>query len=286
MFRGENLANLRLLNGLSRKQLSEILEVTEQTVWQYENNFIAPKLQTINLLKTYFNVKTKYFYSADVLKDSRTTENINLMYIAYRSKVLHAISKTRAEAKHLEYLDEFVDEITRELSYPTFKIIELRNKIVNYLNKTTDSREMQIENIAKKAREWLGLNETNNDNLLLLIEKSGVFVFEKATGAEMDAYSLWTERDRPYIMLGNLKRSAARRNFDIAHELGHLLLHFRVEFANLDRKGHTVIEKEANTFAGAFLLPQDSFLRDVKSVKRPTNPGQYIALKEKWHVSL
>src|SRR5690625_4853194 len=121
---------------------------------------------------------------------------------------------------------------------------------------------------------------------MFLIEKSGVFIFEKAIGEEIDAYSLWTKHDRPYIILGNLKRSAVRRNFDLAHELGHLLLHYHVEFANLNRKDHTDIEKEANTFAGAFLLPKETFSIDMTTVKRLTNPDAYIHLKEKWNVSI
>src|SRR5699024_5434713 len=272
MFKGENLANLRMMHGLSRKQLSESLKVTEQAIWQYENGYTSPKLQTMNALKSMFHVKTKYFYTNDLLTRKQNRESINMMNIAYRSKILHVASKTRAEAKHLEFLDEFVDELTASISYPTLKIINLKEKVMNYVNQTNDSRDVQIEHIAKIAREWLELGNDTNDNLMFLIEKSGVFVFEKAIGEEIDAHSLWTKHDRPYIILGNLKRSAVRRNFDLAHELGHLLLHCHVEFANLDRKEHTHIEKEANTFAGAFLLPEETFSSGMKTVKRLTNP--------------
>lgn len=286
MFKGENLANLRMMHGLSRKQLAELLEVTEQAVWQYENNYTSPKLQTINALKTTFHVKTKYFYTEDILNKKNVPRNIKIMHIAYRSKILHTMSKTRAEAKHMEYLDRFVDDLTASIRYPTMKIIQLRDKVIHYLNTTEDCRETQIENVATLAREWIGFNNDTNDNLMFLVEKSGVFIFEKAMGEEVDAYSLWTELDRPYIVLGNLKRSAVRRNFDIAHELGHLLLHYRVEFANLDRKDHSIIEKEANTFAGAFLVPDDAFKSDMRTIQRLTNPDAYIDLKEKWSVSI
>jgi len=286
MFKGENLANLRMMHGLSRKQLSESLGVTEQAIWQYENGYTSPKLQTMNALKSMFHVKTKYFYTDDMLTGKRKRDNINMMNIAYRSKILHAVSKTRAEAKHLEFLDEFVDELTASISYPTLKVIKLRDQIMKYVNHTNDPREIQIEVIAKIAREWLGLDNSTNDNLMFLIEKSGVFVFEKAIGEEIDAYSLWTKQERPYIILGNLKRSAVRRSFDLAHELGHLLLHYHVEFADLDRKDHAHIEKEANKFAGAFLLPEEAFSLDMKTVKRVTNHDAYIELKEKWNVSI
>ncbi|MNI48856.1 hypothetical protein D3C73_1034420 [compost metagenome] len=140
--------------------------------------------------------------------------------------------------------------------------------------------------MAKLARKRLGLSPGTNDELMYLVEKSGIFVFEKAIGEEIDAYSLWTKNDRAYIILGNLKRSAVRRNFDIAHELGHLLLHHRLEFTNLDRKEHKIIENEANTFASAFLLPEDEFINDIEYIPYPTNPDAYLDLKKKWKTSL
>jgi Zn-dependent peptidase ImmA (M78 family)/DNA-binding XRE family transcriptional regulator len=286
MFIGKNLTNLRIMHGYSRKELSEKLNVTEQAVWQYENNYTSPKMQGVNDLKSIFNVKSKFFYKKDILGRYFEPENIPIMNIAYRSKVMNVISKTQAEAKHVEYLDSFINYLTANLTFPSQKIIQLRNEVINYLNTSMEDREVQINKAAELARRKLGFRHDTNDNLMFLVEKSGVFIFEKPIGEEIDAYSLWTKQDRPFIILGNLKRSAVRRNFDIAHELGHLLLHYKVEFTHLDRKEHKAIEKEANLFAGAFLLPEKSFLEDMKSIARVTNPDAYIDLKKKWKTSL
>lgn len=43
MFIGKNLTNLRTMHGYSRKQLADLLSVTEQAVWQYENGYTSPK---------------------------------------------------------------------------------------------------------------------------------------------------------------------------------------------------------------------------------------------------
>lgn len=286
MFYGGNLANLRIMQGMSRKELAYCLNVSEQAIWQYENNYTSPKLQTMNELKKLFHVRTQYFYTKDLLQQKNISNRINVMNIAYRSKMLHVISKTKAEAKHLEFIDLFVDELTANISHPTAKIIQLRDQVIKYLNHTDDCRDVQIEVCAKIARESLEFDDNSNNNLLFLVEKSGIFTFEKALGEEVDAYSLWTEEHRPYIILGNLKRSAVRRNFDIAHELGHLLLHYRLEFCTLDSKEHKAIEKEANAFAGAFLLPKEAFNIDMKTIERLTNPDAYVSLKKKWKVSL
>lgn len=286
MFMGENLTNLRIMHGYSRKELSEKLGVTEQAVWQYENAYTSPKVPIVNELKRIFSVKSKYFYEKDKLTERNNQGNINVMNIAYRSKVMNVISKTQTEAKHVEYLDTFVNYITAQISLPTLKIIELREEAIQYMNQSQDDRKAQIQYVAKLARERLNLEQTTNENLMFWIEKSGVYVFEKAIGEGIDAYSLWTKEDRPFIILGNIKRSAVRRNFDIAHELGHLLLHYRLEFVNLDRKEHKGIENEANLFAGAFLLPEEEFTQDMQAISQLTNPDQYLDLKNKWKTSL
>ncbi|MGP6151635.1 spr1629 family repressor/antitoxin [Priestia flexa] len=286
MFVGENLTNLRIMHGYSRKQLSDLIGVTEQAVWQYENNYTSPKMEIVNQLKRIFNVKSKYFYTKDILNRSTIPGNVQVMNIAYRSKVMNVISKTQAEAKHIEYLDTFINNLTTRVKYPSMKIIKLRDEVIEYLNNSNDSRLTQINKVAELARKRLDFRKDTNDDLMFLIEKSGVFVFEKAIGEEIDAYSLWTQYERPYIILGNMKRSAVRRNFDIAHELGHLLLHYRLEFTSLDRKEHKIIENEANTFAGTFLLPEDEFVSDMKNILHVTNPDAYIDLKKKWNTSL
>ncbi len=126
-------------------------------------------------------------------------------------------------------------------------MILLKDEVVEYLNTSNEYQASQIKYVASLARHRLGLHHDTNDELMFLVEKSGVFIFEKAIGEETDAYSLWTKQDRPFIMLGNLKRSAVRRNFDIAHELGHLLLHYRVEFTSLDRKEYKSLEQETQS---------------------------------------
>ncbi|OMF65994.1 XRE family transcriptional regulator [Paenibacillus sp. FSL R5-0766] len=286
MFVGENLTNLRIMHGYSRKQLSEQLGVTEQAVWQYENAYTSPKVPIVNELKRIFSVKSKYFYTKDMLTQRNNAANIDVMNIAYRSKVMNVISKTQTEAKHVEYLDTFINYITAQISLPTLNIIQLREEAIEYMNHTDDDRTTQIHYVAHLARQRLNMEPSTNENLMFRIEKSGVYVFEKSIGEEIDAYSLWTRNDRPFIILGNIKRSAVRRNFDIAHELGHLLLHYRLEFVNLDRKEHKLIENEANLFAGAFLLPEEEFSSDMNEITYKTNPDQYLDLKNKWKTSL
>jgi Zn-dependent peptidase ImmA (M78 family) len=118
------------------------------------------------------------------------------------------------------------------------------------------------------------------------LEVSGIYIVEKDLGMAIDAYSTWTIDQRPFIVLGNLKKSAVRRNFDLAHELGHLLLHTQIDMTELSKQEYRIIEKQANTFASFFLLPEAQFCKDFSALTHRSNPDAYIDLKQKYLVSI
>lgn len=284
MFVGTNLTNIRILHGFTRKQLAASLGITEQAVWQYENGYVSPKMTVINNLKEIFNVKSKYFYQGNFLRKYKK-DNVNYNHIAFRSSLINSVQKTQFEAAHIENLIAFLDFINRKLLLPENRLIKLRNYVIEMIA-YSDSREEGIKRAAAYARDFLGLSNKNNHNLLFLLEKNGAFIFEKAIGDKIDAYSLWSIDEKPYMMLGNLKKSAARRNFDLAHELGHLLLHYKVEFALHDKKHLRECEHEAKLFAGAFLLPEQEFIGDFQLISKVSHPDSYLELKRKWMVSI
>jgi len=286
VFVGESLTNIRILHNLSRRQLAEKVGVTEQAIWQYENGYSSPKLEVVNELKKVFNVKATYFYKPDLLY-KLDIGNIKIQHIAYRSETINSLNRSQSELMHIRFIDAFLKKIERKISYPKNVLLELRRDVIKFLKENPGmDRGRQIKYIAELARERIGLDKESNKNLLFSLEKAGAFILEKEFEEKIDAYSLWTEDDRPYIILGSIKKSAARRNFDLAHELGHLLLHYKVEFTMQDRKSYNLLEEEAYTFASEFLLPEEAFKRDCEGIFKLSNPDAYIDIKQKWNVSL
>lgn len=286
MFVGKSLTNIRILNELSRAQLAEKLGITEQAVWQYENGYVSPKLEVVNKMKVFFRVKSAYFFRDDLLEKNHH-ENIRIERIAYRSESINSAMKTQSELMHIKFFDAFLKRISQKIKYPPNEILVLRKKVLDYLNMNQEiDRELQIRQVAQLARRHLNLPNEHNRNLLFHLEKAGVFIFEKSIGDTIDAYSVWSEDDIPYIVIGNIKKSAVRRNFDLAHELGHLLLHYKTEFNMLDRASYNLREDEANLFASEFLMPVKEFTEDVSNIAKVSNPNAYVELKEKWLVSL
>jgi Zn-dependent peptidase ImmA (M78 family)/DNA-binding XRE family transcriptional regulator len=113
-------------------------------------------------------------------------------------------------------------------------------------------------------------------DLLSVLESRGVLVFGLADDdQDVDAFSFW-QGGRPYIFV-NASKSAERIRFDLAHELGHLVLHRGMATARNRR-----YELEANSFASAFLIPADGLLPQI--VSRPSL-ADVMTLKKYWRVS-
>ncbi|MEJ8303253.1 XRE family transcriptional regulator [Saccharibacillus sacchari] len=282
MFIGEKLKDIRFLHGYSRSDLAQILGVTEQSIWQYENDYNGPGLDVVNKMKELFNVKAKYFYDPKSIK-----KPIHASLIAYRSKEINSVTRTNYEAAHIAHIEGVLDLFENYIEHPENKLLSIRNYAIDFMfrNEHRLTRTEIIDDLADYARTALGL-EHQNDRLLFILEKNGAFVFEKSLGNSIGAYSVWSEQQRPIIMLGTEKKSAVRRNFDLAHELGHLLLHNQIDMSELNKAKHQSIEQEANEFAAAFLLPAHEFASDLLSIRKVSNPNSYIELKQKWQVSI
>jgi len=250
MFVGEKLTDIRLLHGYSRNELAKLVDVSEQSIWQYENNYNGPRLEVVNKFKDLFNVKTKYFYEE---KSYKTVFDPSVL--AYRSKEINSVVKTRYEATHLEFIEGFINLLEEYIAYPENRLVNIRDYCNRFIVEASDRLERTdiIQHIAEYTRKELQLGN-DNQKLLFALEKNGVFVCEKFLGEDIDAYSAWSKKDKPILILGTAKKSSVRRNFDLAHELGHLLLHYRMDMSELTKSEYKTIEAEADDFAAYFLI--------------------------------
>ncbi len=132
------------------------------------------------------------------------------------------------------------------------------------------------ESVAMSIRQHWGLGELSIKNTVHLLESKGVRVFSLSVdAAEVDAFSMWRE-NRPFVFL-NTKKSAEHSRFDAAHELGHLVMH-----RHGAPQGQTA-EREANSFASAFLMPRASVLAHAP---RLGTVDHLVKLKRHWGVSV
>ncbi|MGJ4787756.1 ImmA/IrrE family metallo-endopeptidase [Leptospira koniambonensis] len=85
------------------------------------------------------------------------------------------------------------------------------------------------------------------------------------------------KKDNSFLITVNSGKPDLRKNFTIAHEIGHLFIHMgyilnpdlwsrvdNYEDSVYYRSGYTEEELEANQFAAALLMPEEEFLREVR----------------------
>lgn len=146
---------------------------------------------------------------------------------------------------------------------------------------------VDLDDASRFARSMLRLPADEPiPNLTTAMEKSGVLVLGlSGMNAAIQGFSSWIDRsqnggasDRAMVVVRR-DSSPFRLRFTLAHELGHLVLRHQV-FAG----PHQPVEKEANLFAQALLLPRDSILEDL-SVE-PLTLSRLAILKGKWGVSM
>lgn len=285
MFYGENIKLLRNLNGISRKSLAMKLNCSEQAIGQYERGVLNPKMKNIIDMSDYFKVKSSFFYNKLPTKKSIPEQNI-----AYRSKDRDVRKRTVEESTKLQLASsiiEFCENSFNLKTSPLLVIIDEINSIKNRYDNSDRNNDL-IESYANITRKLLGINY--NHDLLYNLEVNGVYVIESDLLSYADAYSVWSRYNdnklfQPFIILSN-STTSVRRIFDLAHELGHLVMHYDIDMNNLEKWEFLDYEKEANEFASAFLLPKNEVSSWIKMVTHKGNPDSYIPIKQKYYVSL
>lgn len=145
--------------------------------------------------------------------------------------------------------------------------------------------DTDIEKIATECRRFWGLGDGPISDIHLLTENHGIVIVHDEVGSgTMDGLSAWSMADnRAYIYLAIDKPSAVRARFNVAHELAHLILHKHVKKSKLSTpEEFKEIERQANLFAAAFLLPAETFTAELPTI---TLNG-FLSLKERWKVSI
>ena len=269
-FNGERLKIARMWRNLSATQLADLTGFSRQTISMLENGkLMNPEFATVQKLSEKLEFPVTFFLE-------ETKINLNESTTYFRS-LLTTNKKYRVEQ---EEKIKFIAIIYNMLS----EYLEFEK--VNLPQIPTNATPQEAANI---LREYWGLGNRPIENIVYLAESNGLIVtdFETATG-DVDAFShKITSDDMETYLIGysKNKRTAARIHFDVAHEIGHILLHnWREDLECIDKEEFKEIELQAHAFASAFLLPEDEFRKDVSPYA--TNLAYYTELKKTWKVSI
>lgn len=256
MFNASRLAIARKRRQLTKKDLACKAGITALTLTRLEGgNTSDPTDETVQALANALDYPAEFFYLDDC-------EELATEAVSFRS-LSSLTARQRDAALAAGSIAFLVDEwVTKRFDLPKPEMLDLR-----------DENPLAA---ADALRGFWGIGSKPIQSMIKLLESKGIRVFSLSEQHKnVDAYSCWKD-GVPYIFLNTFK-SAERSRFDAAHELGHLVLHIHGASGNRD------VEKEADSFASAFLIHRGDLISNMPHVN---SLSQLVKAKQRWGVSV
>lgn len=263
-YRGDKLKVARMAKGFSLEDIASAIGKTRQSISLYEKG-MQPTEEALDAICALLSIERNFLFS-------QRAYPIEAEVCHFRSLRSRTQTMTKSVMARAEIFEEVVRSVEREIVFPDVLMPDVSAFNINNVN--------DIERAAELCRrEWeLGLGPISS--MVNLVEKLGVVVTAiRGVDEKVDAFSV--PHQRPFIIRNDAKKSVCRFRFDIAHELGHLVLHDGIT------TGDTITEGQANRFASAFLMPRASFSKEFPALRgRQFDWSKLVEFKLRWKVSL
>jgi Zn-dependent peptidase ImmA (M78 family)/DNA-binding XRE family transcriptional regulator len=260
-FQGSRLKLARTFRGLTLAEVGEQISVTRQYIQKIESSddCSPPREDMVAALAEIVNVPVGFFF------EPATTE-VNEEDCFFRKRKTTPLHIQTRAASYGMIFNLILARLEQDIELPPVNVPDI----------TIQTRE-DIERATEKCRlKWDLFLDAPIQNVTRVLEHAGCVVTTFADVSDkVDAFSYI--HDRPVIVRSLDKGSPSRARFDLAHELGHLVMHRNLQ------PGDSDLEDQANYFASSFLLPRTAFLREFPSERLEWR--KILELKKRWGVS-
>lgn len=259
IFNGKKLKNARTYRAKTVDMVASETKINKKDILAFEADKYKPTLENEMKLANALSFPKDYFSEKD--KVNVVVENTHIRTESTLPRVEDIALKEKLVMTH-----RVLNFIQGYIKFPEMNL-------PNNLNRNDD-----IEVLAEKTREYFNLDNGPIGNMVNLLEINGIFI--SATNIDKKGALAFSQKQsidkesRYFIALGNDKKSASIRNYDLAYELAYIV----ANEANIQSKKFSKDE-----FACAFLMPKDSFLNDLEGTQELED---FIELKSKWIVPI
>ncbi len=252
----------RELRALTKKALAEKIGKTPSAITQFETGRSGMDVETFASLLLALNLPPAFFI--------KRFDAVSIDFGSCHFRALKSISQS-VRRKAIQHAAEVVE---------VYRALEERGVLFPDANISLRGWDgynaAQIEKLALEIRREWGLGNGPISNMATLLESMGVFVVLLPEDCgKLDAFAFWAE-GRPCIAISS-SMPASRLQFDLGHELCHLIFHEDEE------PGNAECERAANHFSGAFCAPYPSFQLECP---RSWNYRGFLELKKRWHLAM
>jgi len=258
-FTGARLRLARQRCGRSQVDLGALVNVSHAFIGYLEAGHKSPSGLLLEALGQALEVE-KGFFALPVPEEFRDEE------CHFRRRQSTPVGVRTQVLAHATLFGEFVECLENFLVLPPQQVPTIRASTVE-----------QIERAADHCRHQYGLgDDLPVTNMARVLERAGVPITRfEGLSDKVDAFSRFGQRS--LVVLND--KTASRSRWDMAHELGHLVMHAGIVGDAPDP------EQQAHRFAAAFLLPRSAFVQEFQ-VSRYWSWEPLFRLKNRWHVSV
>ena len=282
-FNGEKVKNARLLRGYTLTELASLAGISKQSLSLYENNESKPDYEKMYRISSALKIPQEFFMQVDDVCVKTDATYFRSFASATKMSRISQSKKLELVAKMYGALLEYVD--FPSLNLPILNLDFFEDEI----NLNEEELMENIGKVAEATRNHWKLGNGPIEDLQFTLEQNGIIVLGYDLSKEkIDAFSQRTEFDSNavyFVAVDQECESGVRVRFDLAHELAHILLHpWSDSLELISKEEFKERERQANMFASAFLMPKETFSRDV--MRFPTDLKYYEWLKGKWKCSI
>jgi Zn-dependent peptidase ImmA (M78 family) len=274
VFSPARLTLARHIAGKSKRQVADAIGKTATAITQFELGQARPNPETLAACAQELGLPVTFFAAG------RPQLTVDTGDAHFRSLRATRIYERQQAIGFASLLWEVVETIENYVELPSVRLPE---PFAEYGSPATAAKELR--------KTWV-IDDGPLIHLIRHAEANGIVISvlpqtltgELAAGApthisgvgNVDAFSTCIAQ-RPLIGLTGAKGGLLRRRFNVAHELGHFLLHPEA------RPGDPQHEREAHLFAAELLMPEESIGEELPP--RP-EPSRLLPLQQRWGVSV
>ncbi len=259
MINSDRIKQVRELRGLTQNKLAERIGIKQSAISQIESGVLSPSDEIMQRIVLQTGFPLSFFKQPNSI-------DFPLGSLLFRKRASMTL-KERCEA--------------RQYARTIFEVLEKMMSQVDQISNRIPRFDDDPVSCAIQARSSLGLSpDLPIENLTNTLENCGLIVLALPIEIKkLDAFSAWVGNDkrRPVIVLSKNLEHGDRLRFNLAHELGHLVMHQAI-IGDISK-----IEREANVFASEFLTPKEVM---IKQMLPPITLATLAPLKSRWRVSI
>lgn len=275
---GANIKSARIYRGYTITELSKRIGISKQILSAYENNKRALTPENKMKLVQVLDFPIDFFEKSTIGEVDKQT----VFFRALKSTIERERQSLVESLSYIKYVCEVLEDY---VNFPAFNIPD--NLLENYSLDIENNYDI-IEDITMRLRQFWDIEDRPINNIQDLLERNGIFIIKNYSQNEkIDAFSTSFKLQNGSIIyfIDVLEtKSQSRINFDIAHELGHIILHKGLtneQYSKYFKK----IEDDANIFASSFLMPKNSAHTKLKSLIA-YKPRFFISVANYFNVSI